>query len=1064
MYPSLLLRLSLAHSPARRGIAIYILRTLARSFVRITRVELDNIKSYRHAVILLREGTTAIRGQNGAGKSTLVEAIGFALFDAMNYNQSQFVRDGEKSGQVAVSFISALDEREYQVVRRCGSSPAWYVYDPEIGSRVVEQRADVITFLRQHLRIEGDVELSALFSDAIGVPQGTFTSDFLLTPAQRKKKFDTLLQVEDYRKAADKLNETRVYLQEQKREQELRIAELERETAQLAGWRDRLAEHHAQTVALATRLEVIQREAAEVEGRREELRTAEAEVARCAGAAEVARTALAAALAEEDGAAARHGEALTAHDTCTASQAGHRAFLAAERTMAAARAREHVRADLLARRGDATQRLEGSKRDHVHAQARLQEAATAAQRVVELQPGVERQHDLEVRLQEARLRAERLEGTRQRLEHLQHERSQIEHEQTELLRRIAELEALQPEAAQLIVYRGQLEAMQAAIAAHAQQERRLRTIAGERDDVQTQQAQVAADEARMRENAAKLRAQQSVVEELPTREAEHRAADEEMRRLEAQQEHARLSREQSGQGQCPFLREPCLNIRRRGENSLASFFDRQIQELEAALVPARARRDAAEGALQHAQKVRIYFDRLSEYEDRLASDKRQRAQLDQRLTRLADEEAELSRALKAAPDARTLAAKREATHRAEVADRELATLPALQQQQRALSERLTHAAADLAGLEQRVTDLSAAPDTVRRLDAALSALGDPRAESKAAAEVARERPRLEAELAAAEATMGALETEVARLDADLQPYVGLDEELRALEAELVRTRGDHTRYLQSEQLAARLEQFAAVHGETRRKREAATTAHEAAQTRYTEAQAHFDRGALEALNEQASALGAERGQKTAELQHTQRAAADLERDITRVERLEREELAAARAEWQTLDDLEKMLQHFRETIKEAGPYIMRALLRQISVEANRIFGEILGDRSAQLSWEQDYEIVLRRDGRERTFALLSGGEQMSAALAVRLALLRSLTRLDIAFFDEPTQNMDGQRRGNLAEQIRRIRGFEQLLIISHDDTFEQGLDSVIYLERRDGETVLIDAEAMAVAV
>ena len=121
---------------------------------------------------------------------------------------------------------------------------------------------------------------------------------------------------------------------------------------------------------------------------------------------------------------------------------------------------------------------------------------------------------------------------------------------------------------------------------------------------------------------------------------------------------------------------------------------------------------------------------------------------------------------------------------------------------------------------------------------------------------------------------------------------------------------------------------------------------------------------------------------------------------------------------------------------------------------------MLGDRSAQLSWEKDYEIVLRRDGRERTFALLSGGEQMSAALAVRLALLRSLTRLDIAFFDEPTQNMDDERRGNLAEQIRRIRGFEQLIVISHDDTFEQGLDSVVYLEKRNGETQLLAEDAL----
>jgi DNA repair protein SbcC/Rad50 len=138
-------------------------------------------------------------------------------------------------------------------------------------------------------------------------------------------------------------------------------------------------------------------------------------------------------------------------------------------------------------------------------------------------------------------------------------------------------------------------------------------------------------------------------------------------------------------------------------------------------------------------------------------------------------------------------------------------------------------------------------------------------------------------------------------------------------------------------------------------------------------------------------------------------------------------------------------------------------LRAISIEANRIFGEILGDRSSELSWEADYDIVLRRDGRERTFAQLSGGEQMSAALAVRLALLRRLSRLDIAFFDEPTQNMDGERRGNLAEQIRRVRGFDQLLVISHDDTFEQGLDGVIYLEKRNGQTFVVEDDVLAPA-
>ena len=77
---------------------------------------------------------------------------------------------------------------------------------------------------------------------------------------------------------------------------------------------------------------------------------------------------------------------------------------------------------------------------------------------------------------------------------------------------------------------------------------------------------------------------------------------------------------------------------------------------------------------------------------------------------------------------------------------------------------------------------------------------------------------------------------------------------------------------------------------------------------------------------------------------------------------------------------------------------------------------------------------------------------MSAALSVRLALLKKLSSLNIAFFDEPTQSMDELRRMNLAEQIRRVRGFDQLIVISHDDTFEQGLDSLVRLRKVDGET------------
>ncbi len=239
--------------------------------MRITSVALENIKSYQKIEVPFSLGTIAIRGHNGSGKSTLVEAIGFALFDALNYSQDQFVREGERYGVVTVSFISAEDDREYQAVRRCGSSPTWYIYDPELQMRVVEQKTDVNDFLRRHLRIEAEVSLRDLFNDALGIPQGTFTADFLLAPASRKRKFDTLLQIEDYRRAAEKLSETRAYLQEQQRECEKRIFELERETSQLATWRASRVELQDHQQATSQRLQQLELDLVAVEAQRNQL-------------------------------------------------------------------------------------------------------------------------------------------------------------------------------------------------------------------------------------------------------------------------------------------------------------------------------------------------------------------------------------------------------------------------------------------------------------------------------------------------------------------------------------------------------------------------------------------------------------------------------------------------------------------------------------------------------------------------------------------------------------------------------------------------------------------------
>ncbi|MGH2459260.1 MAG: AAA family ATPase, partial [Chloroflexota bacterium] len=146
----------------------------------------------------------------------------------------------------------------------------------------------------------------------------------------------------------------------------------------------------------------------------------------------------------------------------------------------------------------------------------------------------------------------------------------------------------------------------------------------------------------------------------------------------------------------------------------------------------------------------------------------------------------------------------------------------------------------------------------------------------------------------------------------------------------------------------------------------------------------------------------------------------------------------------------------RHAVRAAGPEITRRLLARISRMATRINADVLNQSGIELEWTTDYEIITRRGGETRGFAQLSGGEQMAAALAVRLAILRDVSNVRIAFLDEPTAHLDQERRANLGDQVQRLQGFDQLVVISHDDTFDGLFGHVIRIGRENGRSRVIE--------
>ncbi|HEY9826282.1 MAG TPA: SMC family ATPase, partial [Stenomitos sp.] len=214
----------------------------------ICSVTLKNFKTHADSHFEFCPGTNAICGENGAGKTTILEAIAWTLFDHSDYTRGELIRTGAKSAQVAVSFISHLDERQYEV-RRC-TSRGYTLYDLQLNSDLgIHLLEDVQQWMRAHLGVPPQTDLARLFAETIGIPQGTFTTDFLRRPNDRKKIFDPILKVEEYKQTYTQMRDLETYARAQVSTLSQQLAHYEQ---QLADWADLQEQHTTLKTVIAT--------------------------------------------------------------------------------------------------------------------------------------------------------------------------------------------------------------------------------------------------------------------------------------------------------------------------------------------------------------------------------------------------------------------------------------------------------------------------------------------------------------------------------------------------------------------------------------------------------------------------------------------------------------------------------------------------------------------------------------------------------------------------------------------------------------------------------------------
>ncbi|MBA2493211.1 MAG: SMC family ATPase, partial [Acidobacteria bacterium] len=739
-----------------------------------------------------------------------------------------------------------------------------------------------------HLGVEAGTDLETLFRRAIGVPQGTFTAIFLETPAERKKAFDKLLKVEEYRQGAEKLRETARYLENQINAVNIRIGRAEGELARFDDIETEHKTHAAQALELSTTAEKLNKDVAE-----------KSEIVK-----------------KFDEAESKVNEIKTLSDKLKTENA---------KAEIIAKQKEGERNQAFEAQGK-IKLVEEDYKTHIAAMARLKE------------------------LERERIERDKLNAEMARVEKAQvkvkADRKKFQEDLEKSLRARQEISALEPKVKEQERFEKERETLRNQLADAKAAERQLETLNLEIVEQLKRYEQT-------KEEIVKVEQKTVSAAEVQTLSLRERQITNDLAQLRANLERDKKFQSEIQNGLCPILSQKCLNL--KDGQTLETFVQSQFSEIKTQIstfeIEQRKTSDSLKQA-REAEKSVAVLEKLKEHKIAVVDEGKR---LRERQT-------------------------------------------ALQKQ----SEGLSKTENDLAEIESKLKILDNPKGKIQML------------QTEASREMSNRQKITEVEK-----NLERLESERRILVEQLESYQFLDAQWKQFSDERDRTSNAHRKFLINELLAKLLPQ---------RETELETAKNELARLQQETAKAENDLAAASKdydqtkhFSEKGALLEAEKRltETQANLEYTKRRADELERELNRLTEIRR----AMQSEFQEKERLEKVSEatkFIRDTLKKAAPRVARNYVHHVSLEANRMFREISGNAERTLEWTEDYGISLEGYGPKRPFITLSGGEQMAAALSVRLALLKQLSDVRLAFFDEPTTNMDAARRERLAEQISRI--------------------------------------------
>jgi exonuclease SbcC len=161
-----------------------------------------------------------------------------------------------------------------------------------------------------------------------------------------------------------------------------------------------------------------------------------------------------------------------------------------------------------------------------------------------------------------------------------------------------------------------------------------------------------------------------------------------------------------------------------------------------------------------------------------------------------------------------------------------------------------------------------------------------------------------------------------------------------------------------------------------------------------------------------------------------------------------------------LKDFLKLLNFIRDLYgKDGVQKDLRNISRPLIEEKTRDLFEKFNFEYSDIKLDDDYDVTIYGPTGESSLDMISGGEKIAVALALRLGITQVLSggSLELIMLDEPTIHLDAYRRQELIDLLKKMSIIPQMIIVTHDTDLEDAADNILRIEKEEGTSFLVES-------